>query len=294
MSKYCSNCGRTVRYGAVFCTECGKVVSEFDRRTNSTFFTPYNRTDPINREQRIVCDEYASKNIEVNCKILNVSVNSTDTDSVEVLWRQTGSWGLLIEQSEECLRIREQSYLGIQNISDIFLSSPHRQVEINIPRSFEGNVVVYTDAGKIEPKDLSIQGDISMTAGAGRITAGHVDASGSIYFGNSVGGIVARDVCAGINLSMKTTIGNIDAYKIDSGKQISIETQTGQVNCTIDDEEANYRTEHYSQNSSTPRPDDDSELKDLYVRTTIGPVNVRFMGNSRSERKSGTKKATAE
>ena len=279
MSRYCSNCGQLIRQGAVYCSQCGKVISEFDSNANPTFIHEKKRQLIHEDFKTIVCHEQTNR-IELICKVLNVSVKSTDIEAIRISWGETGSWGLSIEHLDDCLQIREQNYLGFQNISDIFLPEKYKQVYVQIPKDYKGGITLCTDTGRIELIGVDTNGQIQVSSSAGWIDVEHVRTTESVFIKNSVGKISARELYAEQNLAISTTVGGIKAYGLGTGKRISLTAQTGSIDCTVADKRENFKTIRRTENGATPQTECyGNGAKLLETTSTLSSVNIVFEGH---------------
>ena len=279
MSKFCSNCGKPVLFGTVFCTNCGKVIPEFDVRVNTTFFNINNRSTFNEKLEKIKLSSSVPQ-ILVNCKILSLTVNGGDSEDIEISWYETGSWGLEINHTDTLLSIREQSYLGLQNISDVFVPEKYRHLNICIPKKYNGAIELSTGTGTIELSNFEATGRIGVVSTIGYVDIKHVKGNQSAYIQTTAGKIRVVELYTDEELSITTNIGEIRGRRIDSGTRILLKSQTGIIDCIIADDEANYKTiKHSNRTPYTVNEASGQGHKLLDVSTTIGDIKILFEGS---------------
>ncbi|MFV0362957.1 MAG: DUF4097 family beta strand repeat-containing protein [Suipraeoptans sp.] len=274
MSAYCSQCGQAIRQGTVYCPQCGKVVDG----SSSTFFHGTHRQTIHEDFKTIVCEEPITQ-IDLSCKVLNVSVMSANLDAVRITWGETGSWGVAVEQSNGHLHIRERNYLGFQNISDVFLSEKHKQVHVQVPNDYNGSITLSTDTGKIELVGIATNEAIHVTSSAGWIDVVNVKSDESVFIKNAVGKISASNLHAEQDLSLSTTVGGISARRIGTGNRIFLTAQTGSIDCTVADNKENFKTIRRTGSFESPQTDiHGNGSKILETSVIMGNVNIAFDG----------------
>lgn len=267
MNKYCEKCGNRIRMGAVYCSQCGTVIPE-----PITVDIPFIPNIPqlrhvtlfpgVTGAHRATYDKHTEtyesqdiKKVHVSCKALCIEVQSADTDNgnIHISWDDTDSWGVDAHINGDCLRLHEHNYVGIKNISDYFIQQQNRDLQIELPRGYQGDLIIENEAGSITVTGIDTEGLIEIKTTVGAVKVMNLNTKGDIYLSTHGGtmditnaeatqiirlssltrGLCAENVKAGVGISATGTNGRCMLRGIESADYLTVNGSVGKV--TLDD-----------------------------------------------------------
>ena len=301
MVKYCSQCGCQVQQGTIYCTGCGAVISNPPPHTNPLPYT--NPTFPFignaNRSehgrQEAFFEKQGIQTVHVACKVLNIEVLSAESEKIRIEWDETSSWGLIAEQRGDCLHLDEQIYLGFHSFADFFNINQCKELRIELPKDYNGILILETETGSISIRDITTEGRIEFKTTVGNIRAKNLKTNSYFRADTQTGGMDISYIDSAECFSVTGGIGQITMSGVRSDKievnssgfvdcryiyaetSISINGSTGEVRCSIDDGAANYTAHCHSGSGYCNLPDTSGNgPKALHVSTSLGNIDVRF------------------
>lgn len=228
MGRYCSQCGSQVRHGAVYCVECGAILSDdppsrpiplFPFRTNIGVMS-YKRREAM-------FDMEGIRTIRASCKVFNVKVASADTEKIRLGWDETSSWGVAATQAEGELQVNEQNYLGLHNLSDYVMQHQRKDLLIELPKAYRGALVLENEAGSIAVDDLESDGAIELRTAIGPIKARNLKAGKDFRADTTGGGLDISNVASAQTVLLSSMTMTIQADRVKAGAGISVTSTSG-------------------------------------------------------------------
>lgn len=276
MNHFCSQCGQKIQPGDIYCVWCGTKAS------GNTFKTGTNRTDedqyssPSFTKHKISYEKEQVKTICVNCKVLDIKVQSCTIENIQISWTETASWNLSAAQMEDNLQLNEQNNLGFHNIYDFFHSRQYNKVRIRLPKDYSGTLIIQTETGSIDISDLETAVKIELKTTLGHIWAKNISAA-SFSATGSVGQILLDCVRASNITIENMATATVDCRKINTDTSITVKSATGGIICVIDDDAINYTTRCHSNCGHCNLPEvSGNGPKILTTSTNAGNIDVRF------------------
>lgn len=301
MVKYCSQCGRQVQRGTIYCTGCGAVIGSPPPHAN-----PLPRDNPVfpfignaNRSehgrQEASFEKQGIQTVHVACKVLNIEVLSAESEKIRIEWDETSSWGLIAEQRGDCLQLDEQVYLGFHSFGDLFNINQRKELRIELPKDYNGILILETETGSISIRDITTEGRIEFKTTVGNIRAKNLKTNSYFRADTQTGGMDISYIDSAECFSVAGGIGQITMSGVRSDKievsssglvdcryiyaetSISINGSTGEVRCSIDDVAENFTAQCQSSGGYCNLPDTSGNgPKALHVSTSLGNIDVRF------------------
>ncbi len=189
--------------------------------------------------------------IQIGTDVPHVIITPVDGDQMNLSW-QTDEY----MQYEATLKngVLEISYRNTRNWLESIFNVPfvgnEYILEIELPKAFQGDLMVDTASGKIiaetaadlkecklktvsgviSAANLTVQSDLSLHTTSGSITAENLQAMESVRLQSVSGSITAQAVTAGGKLNGKTTSGRLEFTQVTAEGDMTLNSVSGSLN----------------------------------------------------------------
>ena len=213
-------------------------------------------SDPY--EEKVISVKYDEiKNVILNDANKSINISYGNGDDVKVIYYENEKeyYNVSVD-NRKSLKVDYITFKKWYHYIGIFNYQKTSNVELIIPKKYQGSLDVKTFNGQIEASNLNVKGNINLKT--------------------SNGAIIVEDINAA-NIDLKTTNGMIVVNGIKAKKDISLKTSNGAIVGTVIGKESDFKiqSETINGNNNLPFLKEDGN-KNLIVKTSNGKIDIKF------------------
>lgn len=195
--------------------------------------------------------------IKVNCRVSNIMIIGTNQEHITISWFDTRFRKLKFDLQNGELFIKEKDIIAIYGFFGLLELSKNKEIKLEIPNSYKGNIILETTKEGILCNNLAIESQLNITTNTGFVKMNDLVVD---------------------TLNIKAEHGNVASENIKVKNEITIRSLTGNICCNIKGKSSDYKMDCKSSHGKCDIKEYcSSGTKIMNVLTNTGNIKINFI-----------------